>query len=104
MTDCQILATAWAILGAHLVALAIARFGKRGARPLLPVNIGVAMIVLMGVAARGHYLFAPPDWPLIAFAAIEMGVILLSIAAWRRSRGFAAVAAMIFTLHLLATI
>jgi|GEM_PF-3597011 hypothetical protein len=104
MTDTQILTAAWLILAAHIVALAMALFGKRGIRPLLPVNIAVAAIMLLGVAARGHYLFAPPDWPVIALGLIEAGVIMVSIAAWRRARGLKMLSAMIFALHLLATI
>jgi len=105
MSDGEILAVAWLILAAHGAALAFALFGRRGIGPLLPVNIGVAAIVLAGVVTRGRYLFAPPDWLILALAAAELGVIAVSIAAWRRgSRPLAALAGVAFTLHLLATI
>jgi len=105
MSDGAVLTLAWLILAAHVVALAFALFGGRRVRPLMPVNIGVAAIALTGVAARGRYLFAPPDWLILALAAAELGVIAVSIAAWRRgSRPLAALAGVAFTLHLLATI
>jgi len=51
------------------------------------------------------HLIAPPDWPMLALAAGDLGVIAVSIAAWRqRSRPLAALAGAAFTLHLLATI
>jgi|SRR6185369_1020551 len=104
MSDGEVLAIAWLIVAAHGVALAFALFGRRGVRPLLPVNIGVAAIVLAGVAARWPYLFAPPDWPMLALAAAELGVISVSIAARRQRSGpLALLVGAGFTLHLLAT-
>jgi len=104
MSDGEILAVAWLILAAHGAALAVALFRRGGIGPLLPVNIGVAAIVLAGVATRWSYLFATPDWPMLVLAAAELGVIAVSFAAWRRrSRPLAALAVAAFNLHLLAT-
>ncbi len=104
MTDPEILLTVEILLAAHIVALALAVFGKRGILPLLPVNLLIAVIVLIVIGARGHHLFAPFDWPQLGLAATECAVIAISIAAWRRLRGFRALSCGIFSLHLLATI
>lgn len=105
MTDSQIVLTVSLLLAAHVAAI-IATIVRRhrGVAPLLAVNLIVAAIVLIAIGSRGRYLFTPPDWPVLALAAGECGVIALSLATWRRARrGYRGLSIGIFALHLLAT-
>jgi hypothetical protein len=91
------------VLAAHILALIAALSLKRGAGPLLALNLVVAGVLLIFVASHPRLLDDPPDWQMVGLGVFELLVIAAALAARWYARLAIPISCAVFGLHFLAS-
>ncbi len=102
MSNTQLTVAMLAVLAAHVAALVAALLPKRGAGPLLVLNLAVAGVLLVLVASYPR-LLDPVDWQLLGLAAFELVALAAAVAGLRRVGWAVPISCIVFGLHFLAS-